>query len=166
MAVRTNSGQYILGISVVYHSAKVPYVIMNWGEGSCAAGRELLPPQPLSQFTARSLWHLKAAQDRAQQGVNHKTNLGKQMQSMGCTVHSKSALVFRTPAHFSELTSGHCITTLKRSVRAFLAGTLHLFLVGSKSDSFSCFWLGFVFFFPSFGLVGCCCFGFVLFWFF
>lgn len=88
LAVRTNSGQYILGISVVYHSAKVPYVIMNWGGGSCAAGRELLPPQPLSQFTASSLWRLKAAQDRAQQGVNHKTNLGKQTQSMGCTVHS------------------------------------------------------------------------------
>lgn len=123
LAVRTNSGQYILGISVIHHSAKVQYVIMNWGEGSCAAGRELLPPQLLSQFTASSLWHLKAAQDRAQQGFGHKTNLGKQMQSMGYTVHSKSALVFRTPARFSELTSGHCITTLKRSLTTFLDGT-------------------------------------------
>lgn len=44
LAVRANPGQYFLRISVVHHSAKVPHVIINWGEGSCSAGRELLPP--------------------------------------------------------------------------------------------------------------------------
>lgn len=62
---------------------------------------------------------------------------------MGCTVHSKSALVFRTPAHFSvnQWTLHYNFKEISNCIFSWNVTSL---FVGSKSDFFSWFLLGYV----------------------